>query len=68
MQSRREQWLKGARCAGVLELLQRWRDEDATADAEELAGRKRLWEAFKAGMNENHSSGREVFPAAAELS
>jgi hypothetical protein len=57
-----EQRLTNDRQEGVLELLRHWREEDATADADEIAERKRSWEAFKTGMNEHHSSGRQVFP------
>ena len=46
----------------ALEMLQHWRDEDATTDAAEIEKRKQAWEAFKTGMNEHHSSGRKVYP------
>ena len=57
-----EQALLNGRHGAALEMLRRWRAEDAGADAAQIADRKRSWEAFKSGMNENHSSGRKVFP------
>jgi len=47
---------------GALEMLRHWREEDATTDAAEIERRRRSWEAFKAGLNEHHSSGRKVYP------
>ena len=57
-----EQRLLDDRQQAALEMLHHWREEDATIDAAEIEQRRRSWEAFKAGMNEHHSSGRKVFP------
>lgn len=46
----------------VLQMLQQWHEEDETTDATEIEERRKAWEAFKAGMNANHSSGRKVYP------
>lgn len=46
----------------ALELLQSWEREDETDDAEELARRRRDWEAFREAMNRSHSSHRTLFP------
>jgi len=43
-------------------MLRQWREEDATDDPEEIAKSLAEWEEFKKGMNENHSSGRIIYP------
>jgi hypothetical protein len=57
-----EQRLMDDRRQAALEMLRHWREEDATTDAAEIEERRRSWEAFKAGLNEHHTSGRKVFP------
>ena len=46
----------------AIALLDEWGKEDATADRDELAKRRKEWTAFKAAMNEGHSSDRLLFP------
>ncbi len=46
----------------AIEMLREWREEDATDDPEEIAKSMAEWEEFKKGMNENHSSGRIIYP------
>ncbi len=48
---------------GAIDLLRKWREEDATDDPEELARREADWQEFKKGMNENSLSGRIIYPA-----
>lgn len=48
--------------AAASALLQKWQREDATEDSEELARRRRDWEAFREAMNRSHSSHRLLFP------
>lgn len=43
-------------------VLRQWRKEDKTDDPEEIARRQAEWEEFRKGMNENHSSGRIIYP------
>jgi predicted transcriptional regulator len=57
-----EQYLMGDRRQAALTMLRQWQEEDASADPAEIADRRRSWEAFKDGLNENHSSGRKVYP------
>lgn len=57
-----EQRLKNERQQSLFEMLRHWRAEDETTDPAEIEERRRSWEAFKAGMNEDHSSGRKLFP------
>lgn len=46
----------------AIKMLDQWDEEDKTDDPEEIARRVAEWEEFKKGMNENHSSGRIVYP------
>ena len=46
----------------AIEMLDQWDEEDKTDDPEEIARRVAEWEEFKRGMNENHSSGRIIYP------
>ena len=46
----------------VIEMLDQWDEEDKTDDPEEIARRVAEWEEFRKGMNENHSSGRMIYP------
>ena len=46
----------------AIEMLNQWDEEDKTDDPEEIARRVADWEEFKKGMNENHSSGRIIYP------
>ena len=46
----------------AIELLNQWDDEDETDDPEEIARRQAEWEAFKTGMNQNHTSSRIIYP------
>ena len=46
----------------AIEMLDQWDEEDKTDDPEEIARRVAEWEEFKKGMNENHSSGRIIYP------
>jgi hypothetical protein len=50
------------RRAAVLQMLREWEAEDAAMSPAEIEQSKREWEAFKAGINENQSSGRTIFP------
>jgi hypothetical protein len=43
-------------------LLERWAAEDSTQDPAELESRRSEWRAFKAAMNEAHSSDRILYP------
>lgn len=47
---------------GAIDLLNQWREEDATDDPEQIAKSLAEWEEFKKGMNESHSSNRIIFP------
>ena len=47
---------------GAIDLLNQWREEDATDNPEELARREADWQEFKKGMNENSLSGRVIYP------
>lgn len=51
-----------AKNQAALEMFRQWDEEDETDDPEEIAQRQAEWEEFKKGMNENHSSGRIVYP------
>ncbi len=42
-------------------VLRQWRAEDKTDNPEEIVCRQTEWEAFKAGMNQNHTSHRIVY-------
>lgn len=57
-----EQRLSDDRRQSALDMLRHWREEDSTASPAEIEERRRSWEAFQAGINEHHSSGRKVFP------
>jgi hypothetical protein len=57
-----EQRLMDDRRQAALDMLRHWREEDTPATPAEIEERRRSWEAFKAGINEHHSSGRKVFP------
>ncbi|MCK6483067.1 MAG: hypothetical protein HUU22_10995 [Phycisphaerae bacterium] len=57
-----ERCLLEVRRQAALEMLRRWNEQDATSDPAEIEERRRAWEAFKAGMNEHHSSQRKVYP------
>ena len=46
----------------AIEMLRQWREEDATDNPEDIAKSLAEWEEFKKGMNENHSSGRIIYP------
>lgn len=46
----------------AIDMLNEWDEEDKTDDPEEIARRQAEWEAFKKGMNENHSSNRIIYP------
>jgi len=46
----------------ALALLQEWEEEDATEDPDEIARRKRDWEAFREALSRSHSSSRVIFP------
>ena len=47
---------------GAIDLLNQWREEDATDDPQEIAQRQAEWQEFKQGMNENSLSGRVIYP------
>ena len=48
----------------LVELLEQWREEDATDDEEELARRDQEWEEHKTNMNKNRAATgeRPLFP------
>ncbi len=46
----------------LLKTLRQWRAEDAAMTPKEQEEARQSWEALKAGLNENNSSGRRVFP------
>lgn len=46
----------------TLNLLAAWNVQDTTNDPDELASRRREWERFRTGMNENSLSGRLIYP------
>ena len=57
-----EQRLQTARNQAAIELLRRWREEDATEDPAEREARQTEWEVFAAAMNENRAGERKLYP------
>lgn len=55
---------KDQRNLDLIELIQRWREEDATDDEEELARRDKEWEELKTDLNANRAATGErlLFP------
>lgn len=50
------------RARSLRALFEKWDQEDATDDHNELAGRAAEWEEFKRAMNASRGGGRKLWP------